>query len=118
VCSPFFIAVSADRIHLTSEDRTQCVRTLDSDWEVLAEPSHAAYTVGGSGGFIGYPDEFGDDTATFSRDGITWTEVEIPGPEPYPSISVLRNRLVTLSVGPTQPNLPTEVDIWRGEISS
>lgn len=116
-CSPFFIAVSANSIHLTGQDRTQCVRTLESGWEVLTEPSTAAYVVGGVGGFVGYPDEFEYDTATFSRDGINWTEIEIPGTEPYPTLEVLRDRLVAISVNRPRPNQPTQIDIWQGTIT-
>jgi hypothetical protein len=114
-CSPFFIAVSGDRMHLTSETGTQCVRKAGSDWVVLDEKSRSAYTVGGPAGFIGYPDSFEYDTALFSRDGLTWGTIEIPGLEPYPTLSILEDRLLVLSVGKSQPFQPADAGIWVSE---
>lgn len=117
-CSGYSLAVSGTRIHLTGDDGTQCVRSGDSDWEVLSPRSDAAYVTGGPAGFIGYPNAFEYDSALFSRDGIIWTEIVMPGLAPYPTVSVLENRLVALSVNRPRPNRPTQIQVWVGEIGS
>ena len=115
-CLPYSLAVSGIRIHLTAEDGTQCVRSGDSGWEVLAGKSEVDYVAGGPAGFIGYPSAFEGDVAQFSRDGIVWADIEMPGLAPYHTVSILDDLLIALSVGASQPNQPTPVQIWVGEI--
>ncbi|MEA2001772.1 MAG: hypothetical protein U9N84_07810 [Actinomycetota bacterium] len=116
-CSPFMFAVSGNRMHLTTSDGTQCVRDIDSPWEVLAEPISATYVIGGGAGFVGYPNSFEYDTALFSRDGTTWIEILLPTPEPYPAIEILDDRLVAFSVTHPPPESPSVLEIWVGMIS-
>jgi hypothetical protein len=117
-CSPFFLAVSKDRIHLTSEIGTQCIRDVDGTWQVLDQPSTATYVVGGDAGFIGYPDSFEYDQALFSEDGVSWANVTIPTAEPYPTLVALQDRLLALSVNRPRPTAPTQIDVWVGAIGS
>jgi len=116
-CSPFQLAISGDRMHLTSEDGTQCIRDIGSPWEILDEPSTSTYVVGGGAGFVSYPDSFEYDTALFSHDGISWARISIPTPEPYPGIMVLEDRLLALSVSRPNEEAPPVVEIWLGKIS-
>ncbi len=116
-CSPFQLAISGNRMHLTSEDGTQCIRDIDSPWEILDEPSTSTYVVGGGAGFVSYPDSFEYDTALFSHDGISWARISIPTPEPYPGIMVLEDRLLALSVSRPNEEAPPVVEIWLGKIS-
>jgi hypothetical protein len=117
-CSAYSVAVSGTRIHLTGEDGTQCVRSGDSAWEVLADRNEVAYVSGGPAGFIGYPHAFEYDSALFSRDGVVWTEIEMPGLAPYPTVSILEDRLVALSVNQPRPNRPSQIQVWVGDIGS
>ena len=103
-------------MHLTSEDGIQCVRDLGTPWEILEESSTSTYVVGGPAGFVGYPDSFEYDSALFSRDGIAWASIEVPGSEPYPTLYILRNRLLALSANRPRENQSTQIDIWVGEI--
>jgi hypothetical protein len=115
-CSPFFFATSGNRMHLTSEEGIQCVRDLGTPWEILEEPNSSTYVIGGPAGFIGYPDSFEYDSALFSRDGIAWVSIDVPGSEPYPTLSILRNRLLALSANRSRPSESTQIDLWLGEI--
>lgn len=114
-CLPFHLAVSEGRILLTTPDGTQCVGDRGSEWAVLDEPSTATYVVGGPAGFIGYPDAFSYDAAMFSQDGLAWAKIEIPALEPYPSLSILEDRLLVVSVGRSRPNNPVRIGIWVGQ---
>lgn len=116
-CSPHSLAVSGSRIHLRAEDGTECVRSGDSEWEILSERNEVAYVSGGPAGFIGYPNAFGYSSALFSRDGIDWTEIEMPGLAPYPRFSILESRLVVLSVDRPRPGRPGQIQVWVGEIA-
>lgn len=116
-CSPFFFATSGARMHLTSEEGTQCVRDLGSAWEILDEPGTSTYVIGGPAGFVGYPNSFEYDSAVFSRDGVTWVDIDIPGTEPYPSLSILKERLLTVAAIRPHPDQPTRIDIWVGELN-
>jgi hypothetical protein len=82
---------------------------------VIKEPSEAAYVVGGGAGFIGYPNAFDYDAALFSQDGLSWEKIEIPGLEPYPTLSVLEERLMVLSVGRPRATGQMRISIWLGE---
>ncbi len=117
-CGPAELTVSGRRMHLTADDGTQCVRDLGSSWEVLPESPTVSYTIGGPAGFVGYPDAFAYDQALFSRDGVSWVEIEVPGPAPYPTLSILRDRLVAMSVDRPRPDRPSRIEIWVGEIDT
>lgn len=116
-CSPFFLAVSRDRILLTAEDGTRCVGTDYESWTVLAEPSTVSYAVGGGAGFLGYPNSFDYATASFSRDGVAWMDVSIPATEPYPTLALLEDRLFAMSVTCCDSTRANRIEIWIGEIS-
>ncbi len=116
-CSPFFLAVNRDKLLLTAEDGTRCVGAIDQEWTILAETSTVSYAVGGGAGFIGYPNSFDYETASFSRDGLTWVDVAIPAAEPYPTLALLEERLFAMSVNCCDPNLGKHIDVWIGEIS-
>jgi hypothetical protein len=114
-CTRFSIAVSGNRVLLTDEDGTRCLRTSEGNWEVLEEPCKLCYTVGGPAGFIGYPKGFDYATAMFSSDGANWSDVPIPTAEPYPTMIPLEDHILMFSV--TQPLTgPKHMDIWVGEI--
>jgi hypothetical protein len=116
-CSASGLAVSGDRIHLAGEDGTQCVRDPGSEWEILPDRLAANFTVGGDAGFVAYANSFQYDAGHFSRDGISWTDIEIPGLAPYPTLSVLNDRLVAFSVDRPRPNRPVEIEIWVGGLT-
>lgn len=116
-CSQAGYSFGGDRIHLTSADGTQCVREIGTEWEVLPDLLDATSTIGGDAGFITYPDSFRYDAGRFSRDGITWTDIEIPGLAPYPTLAVLDDRVVAISVDRPRRNRPTQIQLWVGEIS-
>jgi hypothetical protein len=116
-CSPFFVAVNRDRVLLTAEDGTRCVGTNDGEWTVLAEPSTVSYAVGGGAGFLGYPDSFDYQTASFSRDGENWVDITIPAAEPYPTLEILERRLLAMSVNCCDPTKGKHIDVWIGNIS-
>ncbi len=115
-CSPFFFAASGERIHLTGDDGAQCVRDLDGEWIILDQPSTVASVVGGGAGFIGYPDSFEYDKALFSPDGVFWGDVTIPASQPYPTLLILQDRLLALSVNQPGPGIATRIDVWIGDI--
>ncbi len=83
---------------------------------ILEDPCTSCYVVGGAAGFLGYPDSFECDSAVFSPDGIAWGDVSVPAPEPYPTLSILENRLLALSVNQPRATVPKHIDIWIGEI--
>ncbi|MDJ0953658.1 MAG: hypothetical protein QNJ81_08260 [Acidimicrobiia bacterium] len=114
-CSPYFFAVSRSRLLLVGPDGIRCIWAED-EWTVLAEPGVVAFVVGGPAGFLGYPDVFEFGTAVFSRDGVTWSDVDIPANEPSPSLSILSDRLFALSVAPQRPSVPQRIEIWLGTI--
>lgn len=114
-CSPYRLVVGGDRILLTQEGGVRCVRDSGTEWAVITEPGESAYVVGGAAGFIGYPNAFEYDAALFSRDGLSWERIEIPGLEPYPTLSVLEERLMVLSVGRPRATGPLRIGIWLGE---
>ncbi len=114
-CSPFFFAVSRSRLVLVGPDGVRCIWD-DDEWAVLDDPGLVAFVVGGPAGFLGYPDVFEYNTAVFSRDGLTWSDVAIPADEPYPALSILNDRLFGLSVTQQQSSEPNRIDIWLGTI--
>ena len=116
-CSASWLSVSGDRIHLSGEEGTQCVRDPGSEWEILPDRLAANLTVGGDAGFVAYADSFQYDAGRFSRDGISWIEIEIPGLAPYPTLSVLDDRIVAFSVDRPRPNRPVEIEIWVGDLT-
>ncbi|MDX2467775.1 MAG: hypothetical protein QNL12_10710 [Acidimicrobiia bacterium] len=111
-CAPFVVATSGDNLHLTSAAGTQCRRDFDSDWVVLEQPCAVCYKLGGTAGFLGYPKNFEYDKGMLSRDGISWSAITVPGSEAYPTLAVLENRLVAVSVC----KQPSQVRIWLGTI--
>lgn len=116
-CPPAQLSVSGGRIHLVGEDGTQCVRDTQSEWGVLPDQLAASFTVGGVAGFVAYANSFQYDAGHFSRDGISWTDIDIPGLAPYPTLSVLNDRLVAFSVDRPRPNRPVEIGIWVGDLT-
>ncbi len=116
-CPPARLSVSGDRIHLVGEDGTQCVRDPESEWEILPDRLDASFTVGGAAGFVAYANSFQYDAGHFSRDGISWTDIDIPGLAPYPTLSVLNDRLVAFSVDRPRPTRPVEIEIWVGDLT-
>ena len=115
-CVRFELATSSDRILLTGDDGTRCVGTAGGTWTVLSDPGSVTYAVGGQAGFIGYRSRFNHANAMFSPDGLHWSEVEIPGNDPYPTVAPLHDRLVMLSVAAATPSEPARIDIWIGSI--
>ena len=115
-CSPFFFARSNDTLLLTAEDRTRCAWNRAEGWTVLPDPCTSCYAIGGPAGFLAYPSSFDYDTALYSSDGHTWVDVAIPAPEPYPTLSILEERLLAFSVHQPRPTAPKRIEIWLGQI--
>ena len=114
-CARFFFAVSRSRLVLTGEDGTRCVWDND-EWSIVSDSSLVSFVVGGPAGFLGYPAVSEVDTASFSRDGRSWSEVGIPASGADPSLSILNDRLLALLVTHPRPNVPGRIEIWLGEI--
>ena len=116
-CSPFSLAVSGEIIHLTAADGTQCSREADSAWVVLDEPRTSCYKTAGGAGILAYPVDFQYDRALLSCDGVCWSEIPIPGKQPYPMLAVLDDSLLALAVH-DDPDLSNQIRIWRGALGS
>ena len=116
-CSPFSLVASGEAIHVTSADGTQCSRGPDSDWVVLDEARSSCYKIGGQAGFVGYPNGFDYDRGLLSRDGVLWNEIPVPGMEPYPTLAILEDSLLALSVL-DDPDPNRQIRIWLGTIGS
>lgn len=114
-CSPYVVAVSGESIYLTSEEGTQCRRDLDTEWIVLGRPCTVCYKVGGAAGFLGYPRSFEYDRGVVSRDGVAWSEIAVPTVEPYPTLAVLEDRFVSMSVCGEAADQPSRIRIWVGK---
>ncbi len=117
-CSPFSLVVSGESLHLTSADGTQCCRRgLGADWIVLDEPCESCYKLAGPAGFLGYPTSFEYNKGLLSRNGVLWNEVPVPGVEPYPTLAVLDDSLVAMSVF-NDLDSNHQVRIWVGATGS
>lgn len=90
-----------------------------TEWAVITDPnSSARFFAGGPAGFVGYPYQFEYEPAVFSRDGLSWSRIEVPGLESYQMLSILDDRLLALSIVQTRPTDPVQIDIWVGELAS
>ena len=112
-CSPVSLAVSGDTIHLTAADGTQCCRGADLTWLVRDEPRGSCYLTAGGAGILAYPVDFRYDRALLSCDGLHWSEIQIPGTQPYPMLAVLDDGLLALAVH-DDPDSSSQIRIWRG----
>ncbi len=108
--------MTVESIHLTSATGTQCQSDLESEWVVLDEPGTACYRVGGAAGFLGYPKSFEYDRGLLSSDGIGWSEIVAPAIEPYPTLAVLKDRIMAMSVLDVASDQPSQIRIWLGTI--
>lgn len=116
-CTPFSLVASGETILLTSVEGTQCWRGPGTDWVVLDEPCTTCYKMAGHAGFLGYPTSFEYNKGLLSHNGVLWNEIPVPGVEPYPTLAVLDDSLVAMSVlNDMASNHP--VRIWLGTISS
>lgn len=113
-CARYLLAVSGNRLLLSDGD-TRCLWAGER-WDVLRDSVDVADVTGGPAGFLGFPKNFDNPTALFSRNGRDWVNAGLPTGETFQALSVLEDGLFALTVTEPGSDEASRVDIWLGEI--